>query len=710
MKPRPASAVVCVLLYSAALLSCGGSGVTNLQTTSLAQIEISPANKSIAKGTSVQLSAMGILSNGTQTNLTSSVTWQVSPSSVASINAQGELFGASQGVAQVSAAYQGVTGNDSITVGPPVLIHISVNPPEPVLPTGESEQLAATGKFSDGSTANVTNLARWQATPSTVASVSASGDFKGLSKGTTQVSATYQGLTGTTSVTVASAALLSITVTTAQSSLPVGESEALVATGEFSDGSIENLTNLAAWHASPSGVASVSSSGDLKGLSKGVTQVSAVYQGVTGTASVTVASAALLGITVTTPHSSLPVGESEQLAATGNLSDGSTKNLTDLAQWQASPAGVASVAKDGDLKATSKGRVEVSAAYQGVTGTALITVANAALLSISITAPHPSLPLGESEQLVATGNFSDGSTQNLTQSVVWNSSSPAVASVDSSGRFAANGIGESTVRATSGPVTGTANLTVTAAVMVALSVSPAQTSMLIGNNRQLRAISTYSDGTTKTAPGAAWISEQPEIVAVSNRGMTTGERPGSATITATMNGISGSASVTVMPLMMVSYFDRANDADSGHDTTLQLTNPGFTSGDLCAMVYVLDRSQVLSECCSCKISGDGLLTLSLIHNLTANPLTGKKPVAGTIEIAPSDPGGSGTCDAGSLAPDGVLLAWETNLQNSSGASHITEIPYATTALADSEVQTLALECSAIQQLGSGAGICSCSAE
>jgi hypothetical protein len=544
-----------------------------------------------------------------------------------------------------------------------------------------------------------------------VASVSAQGQLKALRTGVTQVSATYQGVTGSASLTAAAAALQRISVSAPQPSLPLGESESLLATGTFSDGTTQDLTDAAKWQANPSSVASVSALGQLKALSTGITQVSATYEGVSGTTSVTVARAALLRVGVTAPQISLPVGESETLSATGTFSDGTTQDVTDSARWQANPSSVASVSAQGQLKALSTGVTQVSATYEGVSGSASVTVARAALLRIGVTAPQTSLPLGESESLHATGSFSDGTTQDLTQSVVWNSSNSSVASVNSAGAVAAKAMGTVTVSAVSGSLSGTMNLTITPAVLVGLKITPAQTSLLIGNSLRLRAIATFSDGTTKTATGSAtWISEQPGIVSVASRGTVTAEHPGSATILATMNGISGSASLTVMPLMLVSYFNRANASASGFDSTLRLTNPGFTSGDLCAMVYVFNENQVLSECCGCRISDNGLLTLSLIGNLTSNPLTEKEPTVGTIQIAPSDAGENGACNAGSLAPDGIVLAWQTNVQTSSGAARVTEIPSVTTVLGDSQAQFLATECAAIQQLGSGAGACSCGTE
>src|SRR5208282_6779524 len=110
-------------------------------------------------------------SDGSQKNLTSTVTWQTSSSSIAKINAGGDLTGVSPGSTQVSASYQGIAGNASITVGPPALVSIAVSANQSTLPLGESEPLTATGSFSDGSTQDLTQSATWAASPSTVAKI-----------------------------------------------------------------------------------------------------------------------------------------------------------------------------------------------------------------------------------------------------------------------------------------------------------------------------------------------------------------------------------------------------------------------------------------------------------------------------------------------------------------------------------------------------------
>jgi hypothetical protein len=237
---------------------------------------------------------------------------------------------------------------------------------------------------------------------------------------------------------------------------------------------------------------------------------------------------------------------------------------------------------------------------------------------------------------------------------------------------------------------------------------PATFSMVLDSSRQLQAIATLSDGTTQDMTRtASWSSVQPSIANVNSRGVAFAMQAGSTSILAQANGLTGSADLTVMPPLNVSYFSLVNAVNAGVDGTIRLTNPGLTNGDLCAMVYVFDQNQELNECCGCMVSDSGLLTLSLVTDLTANTLTGKQPRAGEIMVVPSDPAQNPQCDPASSVPAGAIHAWATNAQVSGSTSQFTEAAFAEVPLTNGEETMLVNLCSFVKKLGSGKGICSC---
>jgi hypothetical protein len=156
--------------------------------------------------------------------------------------------------------------------------------------------------------------------------------------------------------------------------------------------------------------------------------------------------------------------------------------------------------------------------------------------------------------------------------------------------------------------------------------------------------------------------------------------------------------------LKVNYFSNANTSGAP-DGTVRITNPATTPGNICAAIYVFDTAEEMSECCSCLITPDGLLTLSVDDSLTANPLTGVTLYTGTIEIVSTTPRAN-TCPLPvSLTPTPAVRAWGTHIQNSSYAQTETESLDAT--LSSSEVSKLQSGCDAIAIGGSGRGVCSC---
>ncbi|MBI4689286.1 MAG: DUF1566 domain-containing protein [Nitrospirae bacterium] len=87
----------------------------------------------------------------------------------------------------------------------------------------------------------------------------------------------------------------------------------------------------------------------------------------------------------------------------------------------------------------------------------------ATLVSITVTPANPSITEGATRQFTATGTYSDSTTQNLTTSVTWSSSNASVATINNSGLATGIAAGSTTIKATSGSISGSTSLTVTQA-------------------------------------------------------------------------------------------------------------------------------------------------------------------------------------------------------------------------------------------------------
>src|SRR5438445_242596 len=83
------------------------------------------------------------------------------------------------------------------------------------------------------------------------------------------------------------------------------------------------------------------------------------------------------------------------------------------------------------------------------------------------------------------------------------------------------------------------------APVAAVTVSPATTSGQVGATVQLAAVTKDSDGNTLTGRSVTWASNAPGMATVSASGLVTSVASGAATITATSEGQSGTAAISV---------------------------------------------------------------------------------------------------------------------------------------------------------------------
>jgi hypothetical protein len=156
----------------------------------------------------------------------------------------------------------------------------------------------------------------------------------------------------------------------------------------------------------------------------------------------------------------------------------------------------------------------------------------------------------------------------------------------------------------------------------------------------------------------------------------------------------------------VNYF--SNNAAPAPDATVRMDNPGLTYGNLCAMIYVFDQDQQLSECCGCVETHNGLRTLSVRSNLTSNPLTGVVSRNGVIKVVSAAVNNSPCDPTSNVSPKANLRVWVTHIQNAVGAAFpITETESSDSTLGATELANLQAQCAFINILGSGQGICSC---
>ena len=178
------------------------------------------------------------------------------------------------------------------------------------------------------------------------------------------------------------------------------------------------------------------------------------------------------------------------------------------------------------------------------------------ITSLSVAPPTVSSTLGNTFQFAASGTFDDTSTADVTSLVTWNSSNAAVATISnatgSQGLATGVAVGTTTITATSGSLTSTAQLKVAPSGIVSLTVTPATTSVRQGQTTPFSAVGGFLNGTTQDVTSSTfWTSSNANVATISNTpataGIATGIAPGTISINATATGLSGSAQLVVLP-------------------------------------------------------------------------------------------------------------------------------------------------------------------
>jgi parallel beta-helix repeat protein len=169
--------------------------------------------------------------------------------------------------------------------------------------------------------------------------------------------------------------------------------------------------------------------------------------------------------------------------------------------------------------------------------------------SVAVAPRLARLQVGSSAQLAAT--VQDESGQPLTdKSVVWVVLDTLVAHVSPMGDVVATNVGTTRVIATIEGKSDTATVTVDPLPVASIAVSPDAFSMDVGATTQLAATVRDSNGTVLTDRVVAWTTSNPDVATVSPSGEVTGVSAGSVVITATSEGKSATAAVTVSAVIV----------------------------------------------------------------------------------------------------------------------------------------------------------------
>ena len=397
---------------------------------------------------------------------------------------------------------------------PPTLTKISVTPANPTLQVGATQQFTATGTYSDGTTQILTSQVTWASTSPAIATIIAnSGLATGFGVGTSTLSATLGGIVSTPQTLQVIPALASIAVTPTNPTLQqVGATLQFTATGTYSDGTTQDLTSQVTWASTSPALATVIANSGLvtAGVGIGTSTISATLGGVVSTPQTLQVTSGVGTVNLALNKPAVASSTEKLTLPAAAAFDGNTTTrwssafsdpqwiYVDLGAnytvnrvkliWEAAYAKAFKIQASNDAvtwvdiygTATGSGNIQnltvtqTTARYIRMYGTVRATIYGYSLFemevygpaptlsSIAVTPTNPTIQVGATRPFTATGTYSDGTAQNITNQVTWASTSLAVATISANSGLATGvGVGTSTISASQGSgVVGSIPLTV----------------------------------------------------------------------------------------------------------------------------------------------------------------------------------------------------------------------------------------------------------
>lgn len=254
----------------------------------LTTLTVTPANVSLPPLATRQLQVTGSFSDGHSYDVTSSVRYS-SSSDVASVSDAGLVTADKPGAANVTARLSGITGSARVEVPSANITAITVTPKDILVPTGTALKYQAVADFQDGTHAEVTSRVSWSSSRADVARFDLNQlEVTTLTPGTTQISASLQNVTGSTSLTVTGVAASKLEVFPANKTIRRLNQLGLTVRATYPDGTTKDVTTEAAYASSAPEIAPVSNAGTVFGAFPGTASITARLGDLAATANITV--------------------------------------------------------------------------------------------------------------------------------------------------------------------------------------------------------------------------------------------------------------------------------------------------------------------------------------------------------------------------------------------------------------------------------------
>ena len=561
-----ASGLATAVAAGTAMIRATGNGIASAPATitvtlpPVTNVTVNPSSaQEMTVGDTLSFTATARAANGTERDDVS-ITWTSSDTDVVSITSAGVATAVSAGMATIRATADGVSSSPvAITVvepppPPPMVATVTVSPTDPSIEEGQTQQFEAMAMTDDGM-AIPDAIITWMSSDDGVVTIDADGLATGVSAGEATITATADGISGTTMLTVTEPppppppVVATVSVSPPMASIEEGGMQHFEAMAMTEEGMVIPDVEIT-WMSSDEGVATIDADGLATGVSAGDVTITATADGIPGTATLTVMEPPPMVTTVTVnpPMAEIEEGQSQQFEAMAMTEDGMIVPDVEFT-WTSSDDGVATIDADGLATGVSAGEATITAAADGFSDSAMLTVTEPpppVVASVTVSPPMVSVDVGEMQQFEAMATAEDG-TVIPDAMFTWTSSDSAVATVDSDGLATGVSAGEVTITATADDISGSATLTVMKPppVVATVTVTPLMAEIEEGQMQQFEAVATSADGMVIADVVFTWNSSSITVASVSQTGLATGRNAGKTTISATAEGVPGTAELTV---------------------------------------------------------------------------------------------------------------------------------------------------------------------
>ncbi len=467
--------------------------------------------------------------------------WSSAEASVASVDGSGTVTAVAKGQTEIAVTVGDLTEAVVVRVQQVAAAVIVSGPTEPMQSLGDTLQMTAVAEDANGH-AIADAVATWSSADTAVATVDSDGVVTSRGAGRTEIVAGVDEVTSAAAVVVEpTAAALALQPDTLL--FDALEDTASLSAEAF-DANGNPITAELAWTISSTAVADLSDDGTVTARGPGATQVIVTSGSVADTAHVIVDPVvAAVEIAALSQDTLRAIGDTLALAATATDANGFEVDGATIG-WMSDDTAVVTVDASGDVVARGAGSTHILATAGEHTDTVSIHVRQV-VTSVVVTPAADTVAVGETTTLSAAAMDGNGHVAPDAE-FAWTSSDAAAATVDSSGMVTAESIGSAVVQASSGGASGSAAITVIAAAVDHVVVTP-DTTLFTATGETASLVATAFDGNGNAIVDAIfdWSSSDDAVVAVNSSGVVTAVAEGSVWVRATSDGSTDSAVVVV---------------------------------------------------------------------------------------------------------------------------------------------------------------------